>query len=376
MLIPLVTYLLLFVVPLVVIPGIDLRFEPPKVLLSEILIICLAVYVIATGKFSLKRASKPLLGILGCLFLLSFIHLIVSPSQQNLFGNVFRLQGTILFWHFLLLAIIAQNIWFRLKEKYIYMSALLAVVAGSLVFGSNSAGRWVGSLGEPNALGAVVVLMFPFVFLSFKSIWVKILSVLLALFVINFTESRSALIGIGLELFLLMVIKISKGKYVLASIISMIVLILSLGLPILDRIYFLKTNTNPLNYRFEDRAEIWNVAVLAGVESPIFGSGIEAIQEKIHTTAQKINVNAQYQVIDSSHNLLLDYWIWGGSIGLFTIFALIILTIKNLSKKKMGIELAVFIGLLTVLSFNPTTVPVLAGFWWIVGRSFAEQTHT
>jgi hypothetical protein len=372
-LIPLITYLLLFVVPLVVIPGIDLRFEPPKVLISEILIICLAVYVIATGKFSLKRASKPLLGILGCLFLLSFFHLIVSPSQQNLFGNVFRLQGTILFWHFLLLAIIAQNIWFRLKEKYIYMSALLAVVAGSLVFGSNSAGRWVGSLGEPNALGAVVVLIFPFVFLSFKSIWVKILSVLLALFVINFTESRSAFIGMGLELFLLMVIKISKGKYILASIITMIVLILSLGLPILDRIYFLKTNTNPLNYRFEDRAEIWNVAGLAGLESPIIGSGIESIQEKIHRTAQKINVNAQYQVIDSSHNLLFDYWIWGGSIGLFMILTLVILTIKNLSKKKMLIELAVFIGLLTVLSFNPTTVPVLAGFWWIIGRSFVRE---
>lgn len=372
MLIPFLTYLLLFVTPLIVIPSLNLRFEPPKVLFAQFLIEALIVYVVMKGKFSLKTVSRPLALVLACLFLLSLLHLILVPTEQNLFGNIFRLQGTILFWHFLVLTLIAQNIYFRLKSKYIYLGSLVAICIGSLVFGANSAGRLIGSLGEPNALGAVVVLIFPFVFLSFKSIWIRAIAMIWAIGVINFSESKSALIALSLELLFILLLKIFKGRYLLASIICLILFGLSLTLPILERQYFLKTNTDPSAYRFEDRAEIWQVAFNAGLHSPVFGSGLESIQGKIHTTAQKLNVNAQYQVIDSSHNLLLDFWVWGGIVGLILILILIILTFKNLIQKRMLIEATIFIGLLTVLSFNPTTVPVLASFWWVIGRSFAK----
>ena len=369
----LLIYLLLFVVPLIVIPVLNLRFEPPKVLLAEFLIQLLAVYTITTGKFSLKRASRPFAAILGGLFLLSLFHLIADPTRQNLFGNVFRLQGTILFWHLLLLALITQNLYFRLKDWHVYTAALVALCAGMAIFGSNSAGRLIGSLGEPNALGAVSILIFPFVFLNSKSIWIRAIGVIGVIGVINFSESKSALIALGLELLFILLIKVTKGKYFLASIICFIILGLSLTLPILERQYFLKTNTDPFAYRFEDRAEIWQVAFIAGFDSPIIGSGMESIQEKIDKTAAKMNVNAQYQTIDSTHNLLLDYWIWGGALGLILLVSIMIMSIRNLIKKKMLIELALFLGLLTVLSFNPTTVSVLAGFWWVIGRSFANE---
>lgn len=373
MVVPFLTYLILFLVPLIVVPGIAFRFEPPKVLVTEVLIIILAAYLIATGKFAFKRANKYLFGLLGGLFLLSLGHLFLSPTNQNLFGNVFRLQGVVLFWILLVFAIIAQISPFRLKERAIYLCALLSLTMGALVFGSNSAGRWIGSLGEPNALAAVAVFTFPFVFLSFKSNRVKIISLIVSLLIINFSESRSALAGIIIQLgFLLMVSKL-RIKAILASIISVFVIVLSLGLPILDRIYFLQTNEDPYAFRFEDRAEIWQVAINAGSKSPIFGSGIEAIQGRINQSAQEMNVNSQYQIIDSSHNVLLDYWIWGGLIAVIIVTVLIMLTISNLSKKGMLVELTIFLGLLTVLMFNPTTVSVLAGFWWIIGRSYAED---
>ena len=359
-------------VPLIVVPNIVLRFEPPKVLVSEVLIAFLCVYLIATGKFALKRVNKYLAVLVGCLFFLSLGHLLLSPTDQNLFGNVFRLQGTVLFWNFLVFALITQNAYFRLKEKSIFLCALIGLGIGSLVFGDNSAGRLIGSVGEPNALAAVSIVVFPFVFLSFKSLWVRMLSLIWIFAIINFTESRSALIALIIQLIFIGTVKLFRGKFLPGLIMSVILISLSLLLPVFDRAYFLQTNTDPYAFRFEDRAEIWQVAMLAGAKSPIIGSGIETIQGKINKTAQEINATSQYQVVDSSHNLLLDYWIWGGSIGLILLGILIIWTMINLSKKRLYIESVVLVGLLTVLMFNPTTVSVLLGFWWVIGRSFAN----
>lgn len=374
MVVPFLTYLILFLVPLIVVPGITFGFEPPKVIAAESLIVILAVYLIGSGKFGLKKVNKSLAGLLGGLFLLSLGHLVLSPSSQSLFGNVFRLQGIVLFWDLLVFAVIAQMYWFRLKDKSIYFCALLSLAISGLIFGSNSAGRWIGSLGEPNALGAVIILIFPFVFLSFRSSWVKIISLLISLFIINFSESRSALIGLIVQLgFILMVSKL-RFKTILASFLAVLVIILSLGLPVMERVYFTKTSEGrPAVFRYEDRSEIWLAALNAGSKSPIFGSGIDAIQGKINQSARQMNFNSQYQIIDSSHNLLLDYWIWGGIAGLILIVFLILLTIVNLSKNSMTLELTVFLGLLAVLMFNPTTVSVLAGFWWLIGRSFSKE---
>jgi len=370
--IPLLTYLLLFIVPLIVVPGISLRFEPPKVLVAELLILAMAVFTLLKGKFAFKTVNRTLIGILGCLFFLSLFHLILNPTQQNLFGNIFRLQGTILFWHLLVLTLVAQSSYFRLNARHVYLCSFVAILIGGLIYGSNTNGRWIGSLGEPNAYGAVIILMFPFVFLSSKSVWTRAIALIGTTGVLYFSQSRSALIAFCLQLLFILMVRFLKGRQLLASIICLLLLGCSLSLPILEREYFLRTNSDPFAYRFEDRAEIWGVAVNAGFNSPIFGTGLESIQSQIKETAQEMNVNAQFQTIDSSHNLLLDYWIWGGVVGLSLFVLLIVLSIKNLVRKKLVLETTVFIGLLTVMLFNPTTVAVLAGFWWVIGRSFAK----
>lgn len=344
-------------------------------LASELVIGLLCAYTVFTGLFKVNKMDKNLNIIIGSLFLLSLFHLIIDPSRGNLFGNVFRLQGTILFWFLLVLTLIVQNTYFRLNQRYIYMSGFLAIAISGFVFGDNSAGRWIGSLGEPNALAAVTVMIFPFVFLTFKNIWIKALTIILSLMVINFSESRSGLIGFGLELLFLSIVRIFKGKYKFAVIVCGSLIILSLILPIVERQYFLKTNTDPYILRFEDRAEIWGAAVNAGLTSPIYGSGLESIQEQIRMASRTMNANSQHQIIDSSHNFILDFWIWGGAIGVLLMVCLIILTLKNLIKKKLVVETTMFIGLLSVLSFNPTTVVVLVGFWWVIGRSFSQDSE-
>jgi hypothetical protein len=360
----LLIYLLLFVFPFI-----SLKFEPPKVLFAEILIEILIVYVLMSGKFRLRKVALSLFVPVAVLFLLSLYHLLNNPSSANIFGNVFRLQGTILFWHLLVFALIVQNNYFRLKEKYVYITAFIAVCAGTLIFGNNSSGRLIGSLGEPNALGAVMVVLLPFVLLNVKPVWGKIAVVLAALMVVNYTQSRSALTGIGLELLFLMLLR-SKLRFLPGFIICSILLVLSLVLPIFERSYYLKSGGT--YFRFEDRAQIWEMAGKAGWQYPVFGTGIESVQGRINQISRRENAETQYQVIDSAHNIFLDYWIWGGGMALFALLTLIVIAVKNLVVKKPVLETTLFLGLLAVLLFNPTTVSVLAAFWFVLGRSFAK----
>lgn len=259
-----------------------------------------------------------------------------------------------------------------MKDKYIYLASFLGVCLGALVLGSNSAGRWIGSLGEPNALAAVIVFIFPFVFLNFKQYWLRAVFGVLALIVINFTESRSALIGLSLELLFFVSLRLFKSKILPGVFICSIIFALSLFLPLIGTKYFLQTTNNPRNYQFEDRSNILQVALVSGFNSPIYGSGIESIQNNIHETAKALNSEIQYQVIDSAHNILLDYWIQGGGIGVILLVILVVLAFLNQGQYNLYLEAAVLIGLIPVLSFNPMTASVLDGFWWVLGRSFVK----
>lgn len=367
----LLTYLLLFVLPLVVSPFGRLIFEPPKVLIAEVIIEILFIYLLLASKQPLKKINKPLIFLCGGLLLLSVIHIILDPSPQKLFGNIFRLQGDILLWHLIALTVIAQSIYFRLKDQLIYTGSFLTVSLFGVGLGQNSSGRFIGTLGEPNALASIVVFTFTFAYFHAHKT-AKIALAVLALVVINFTESKSGLIALGVVILFLLLSENFKWKLKNAFFICLVIIILSLSLPFFERGYWLKNNTGPLQFKFEDRAEIWITSFYAGFDLPIYGSGFGSVQDKIKQTSIKLNNNAQYQIIDSSHNLLLDFWVQGGLAGLGLLLTLVILTFINFIKKGMLLELAAFLGVITVMLFNPVTVVILIAFFWLIGRSFAN----
>jgi len=124
---------------------------------------------------------------------------------------------------------------------------------------------------------------------------------------------------------------------------------------------------------FENRSQIWQTALYAGLKSPVLGQGFGNIQATINETARILNNPAQYAVIDSSHNFILDLWIQGGIVALIAIISLIFLSVQGLSKHKKTMEMTAFFGLITAMLFNPVSVVNLLAFWWILGQGFSDH---
>ena len=346
---------LLFYLYLVVIPiGIS-PFETPKVILAEILIdILLLVTILRINKLKIKQLIDSQLIFIGILFLLSLDTQLLFQPPQAFFGNIFRLQGQFLFWHLLIFSLLSKHIQLNKLPSFIFYLSFLCLPLVTLILGVNQNNRAFGSLGEPNALASTALFLFPFIWFKSPSKF-KLFPLILTLIVIVLSGSRAGLIGLGIEvLFILALVRISIFKAVLTSLI---LILLTLFLPFID-------------YQgwFENRAEIWHTSYTAGLQSPVIGHGFGNIQNIIHQTATKLDNNTKLQVVDSSHNFLLDYWIQGGLVGLVCILMLIGLSIQGLIRSRKTLELTAFLGVITAMLFNPVSVVTLVAFWWLIGR--------
>lgn len=338
-------FCLLFFLPLIVIPiGIS-PFETPKVVLAEILIdILLVNAIIQAHRIHLKSFYHPQIIFVGILFILSLDTQLLFHPQEAFFGNIFRLQGQFLLWHLLIFALLSKHIsLYKIPSIYYYLSFVFLIL-GTLLLGVRD-GRAFGTLGEPNALSATILFILPFVFFKFKPL--RLVTLLTAFLLILLTGSRAGLVGLIIEL-----IFIFKKSVAIPAIL----ILLSLILPFIASAGW-----------FENRAEIWQTAFMAGLKSPFIGHGFGNIQSVLHKEAVFLNNNVQYQIVDSSHNFLLDFWIQGGFVGVISILILIFLTFQHLIIHKKLLETTAFLGLLTAMLFNPVSVVNLLAFWWLIG---------
>ena len=121
---------------------------------------------------------------------------------------------------------------------------------------------------------------------------------------------------------------------------------------------------------YENRAEVWHTALVAGTLSPIFGHGFGNTQSNLHQTSLILNNNIQYQIVDSSHNLVLDFWVQGGFLGVACLVLLLWGGVGGLIKHQAKLELTAFLGIFTVMLFNPVSVVILVYFWWLISQGF------
>lgn len=373
MLLSWVLVILLFFLPLLVIPGFRLAFETPKVILAQILIeLMFVIWVVKGGFGRLGKLGRIHLTLIGVLVGLSLLHLFLNPSQDYLFGNVFRLQGVILLWFLILLSIIAVAISLKNIPKWIYFISFIGIFLGSILLGQNKAGRFIGTLGEPNALAATTLFILPFVFFASKKWLFRISCLIVAVVVVLISKSGSGLIGLTIISIFILLTEAGKVSLFKASIIGLLMLGLGSLSPFLgfERLN-LASAQSP--FKFESRLEIWQTAFAAGLKSPIIGHGFGNITQVLNQTAKDLNNNVQYQFIDSSHNLLLDFWVQGGILGLLSILGIIILALTNLIKLEDPVRLLAFLAVLTSLMFNPMSIGVLIGFWWLSGQKTKES---
>ena len=151
-------------------------------------------------------------------------------------------------------------------------------------------------------------------------------------------------------------------KLGLAVIFCMVLIAISITLPFIENVGW-----------FENRSEIWITSFKSGLTSPFIGQGFGNIQNLIHQTAFELNNNVQYQIVDSSHNFLLDFWIQGGIVAITSIIILIGLSTQNFIKTRKFPELTAFLGIIIAMLFNPVSVVILLAFWWLIGQGFSTK---
>jgi O-antigen ligase len=352
---------LLFFLPFIVLPFGQSPYEIPKVILAMCAIDALGVLVLLENKFRFSRPHKVLLLIIAAIILLSIYHAIALPNLHMFWGNSFRMQGIILLWYLLLWSAISSQKSFTRMPYYMFC-IVLVLLSSSALFLGNTAHRAVGTLGEPNTLAAFAVFLWPFVFFA-RDIpdkicrYVQLSSLLLTVLVIVLSGSRSGIIAFGLQILFLLFKRVSK-KLKLSLIVVFTILLATHILPLISHV------------EYEDRAVIWHTALIAGVQHPILGSGFGNTEQALRgVIVREHNTLIGYSV-DSAHNLLLDWWVQGGLVGVSLLVILLILTIKQLYQRKQTLYLLLIIGVLTAVSFNPVSVVILLQLWWLIGQGF------
>lgn len=352
--------ILLFVICLIVIPiGIS-PFEAPKVILSEIAIEILLLFQITRFKKIVSKHLNIYSLLVIILLILSIDQILLFHPVGAFFGNVFRMQGTFLFWHLLIFSIISKDIAIDQVKKIILPVSFICLLMGAIILGVDENKRAFGTLGEPNALSATALFFFPFLFLAYRRI-TKTLVFLSTLSIFLLSGSKAGFLAFVIQLGFIFLVRLLKFPISKAIIISIILICLSLFLPFAQNSDW-----------FENRSLVWQTALEAGKASPIIGAGFGNIQYPIHQAALKLGNPVKYQVVDSSHNFLLDFWVQAGSVGIISILFLIGFALAGLKRQKRIVEIAALLGVITAMLFNPVSVVNLLAFWWLIGQGFSD----
>ncbi|OGD83982.1 hypothetical protein A2165_02800 [Candidatus Curtissbacteria bacterium RBG_13_40_7] len=363
---------LLFFLSFIIFPFPLSPYEKPKILTAEIVIQMLVIITIYKGlkKFT-KKLDKHFLIVSSIILLISVLHLLFLRSLTAFWGNAIRLQGIFLLWHLIVFSLVSSGFKFDKIPKFFPLMSTIAILIFALVLNRDLNNRAVGTLGEPNSLAAMAIFIWPFLYtLKFsrkmREIFAKTSALLFVIIIILLSNSRSGFVALSIQLIFLANITLFKMSYVKASIISIFFLGTSLILPFLAKATAL-----------ENRAEIWQIAVKAGFDKPIFGYGFGNLETAISDFSQSFNYNnVRYQYVDSSHNFILDWWLQAGVIGLLVIFYLTLKSVSNFALFKENRNLLAFLGVITVLSFNPASVVSLIHFWWLIGQGFARHQRS
>jgi O-antigen ligase len=344
---------LIFILPFIILPFGSSFFEVPKVIIGEVLIALLLPYF---SKINLTKQKTSLFSTI----LIALVFYAVTVSLFNihpytLFGNPYRMQGLYFLINLLILSFLSAKIKIKFTLLFINLIFLVFFIS-SFLFGMTEDSRIIGIFGEPNSLGAYLLFLWPIAFIINRNRLINFFIVLLTVLLIFFTGSRSILIGFVLQIFI--IIASRKLTLSLTIVITLIMLGVSLILPFLE---------NPGHY--QNRQLIWETAIQAIFTKPIFGYGFGNSEYAIRSTAERIGSTVRFDYVDSAHNILLDWLLQGGIIGMGLFVTIFSLTLISLVKNQDKMKLLSFLGIFSAALFNPLSAAVIIPFWWLIGNS-------
>ena len=382
----LITGIFLFpFIPFLVPSSMFFPFITGKNLAFRILVeILLGIYVaLAVRDASYRPRFSWLLGVF-VLFLavIGLADFLSENPFKSFWSNYERMEGYVTFLHlfayFVLLSSVfkTEKLWERFFQTSIFASAIMAIVgvfqyAGVLQI-HQGANRLDAALGNATYLAIYVVLnifIALFLFSRHKNLGLRIfygLSILLNLFVLYETETRGAILGLlgGLFLASLIVAIFERDnkrfrKFAISGVVGLLVVAgiffavretsFVQSQPTLKRLASISITDPSSNARFY----IWAVAYQGFKERPILGWGQESFNY-VFNKYYDPKLYAQEQWFDRTHNVILDWLIAGGLLGLLGYLSLYLIALFYVWKKGefTFAERAVFTGMLAAYFFH------------------------
>ncbi|MHB9019320.1 MAG: O-antigen ligase family protein [Minisyncoccota bacterium] len=343
----------------------------------------------------------------------------VNPLR-SFWSNFERMEGLVMYIHLFAYFLVLGNV-FKKRDWFWFFNAF---VASGLIEGvyalfqkmgkipSPQGGfRVDGTIGNPAYLAAFLIFIVGFctlLFLRSKDIYARTFygfSGLFSLMIIYFTASRGPVLGILVALFLAGTIylffkKVETDsdkkikKIMIGGLIGLVVLVGVLwGLKNTNFIKNSQTLSRLTNLSFSEttitsRLSIWQMSFKAFKEKPILGWGPEnyiAVFSKYYSP----EMWRQEPWFDRSHNVVFDWLINAGLIGLLSYLSIFFFAIKELKKnyqnKKIsfeelilivGIFIAYFFQNLFVFDNMATYISFFAILAWIYSISTEEEMRS
>ncbi|MBP7768310.1 O-antigen ligase family protein [Candidatus Woesebacteria bacterium] len=315
-------------------PGLQEYFELPKVLFFFLVLPIMAYATLLNEEKSIPRNkklnslglrtlrsslsqiwTKPQ-GVLLLFILWAGVSSYLGGKEYSLWGQPLRYQGIVFFLYGLLCTEVVKRISWQPK----YLNALkrsvsigaavnVFVLLVQFILFNNGVpviqfyGRMTGLIGNPNFAGGALALSFPYLFFQLKQKPVLLLIALilwsLALYT---TDSRGAVAAYAVVV-LLLVGRFFKRKYTLMLLGTVAVALL---------LFFPKRIPSV----FDSRPIIWQKAVQAAQEKPLFGWGLENFTTAFQSTLLPEGDFDLHQLrVDKAHNEFLEMLVTTGMVG-------------------------------------------------------------
>lgn len=322
-------------------------FEFPKFLLLLLGVGTFSLLCILDISFSkLKKFKLPskVISFSMILMLLANLLAFFFASNQNiaLIGSPFRYQGLITNLHYLLLA--AGSFYCLQKfpqiklSKWIILSLLLTCVVAvapllniSPYFQPSTYGdRVFGTMGNPNYLASFIVATLPFlIFSRSMAIYLKIPAILLVVFTLFWTGSRSAWIAITASLFFFAafeVIRFKRWKLLIGALCTLLFIV--------SLVFYQGFFKSAALERFsiesdqltsaETRGVLWVAGAHLIADKPITGYGQDLVRGNIEKYLPDYLKSNEVFYVDRTHSELIDIGVTTGIFGLLGYLGLLI----------------------------------------------------
>lgn len=359
----------LFLLPLISFPTIENGYELPKIIFFQGWVEILWLLIIVNWllkKIRSQFSNNALVWLLIFYFVWNVITSLTGANPNNsVYGLFWRGQGLIMLAHYLAFVFLIPVLLTKSDLKKVAFTVVISGLIASLYIFSNLVtkklfdwpiylylNRPVGTFGNPDFLAGFLAVILPLIFF-WKQKPLRVIVLVPVLSALILAQSRGAVIALIATLFLVIVARLWSKHHLVAFLIIVISVVLSAW----QLLIWLPVPLNSPTWA-SSRQRIWGRGVLAVIQRPLTGYGLENYQSAVSKIVYPLipGVNGEVQV-DKAHNEILEVLLASGAVGFIFWFGLILIAGKNLLSQKNYIPFSSLLIFLIVAQTNVVSTP-------------------